>query len=209
MKTKRRIVRALLWAVGGIVLLILGGLLLLPRLPWGFAREVPEAEKRLRLELVEAAEGWLGRRESDGSHQEIIDLYNSHTPLAQGYLVKYTDDWCSTFASAMAIQCGLTDIIPTECGCERHTKLFMDMDRWVEDDGYVPLPGDYIFYCWTDNGFGDCTGWSNHVGIVAGTLGPFIRVIEGNYDDQVKYRYILTDSKGIRGYGTPDFEFEK
>ena len=40
----------------------------------------------------------------------IIDLYNSHKPLARGYPVKYTDAWCSTFASAVAIQAGLTSI---------------------------------------------------------------------------------------------------
>nr|WP_325303053.1 hypothetical protein [uncultured Oscillibacter sp.] len=40
----------------------------------------------------------------------IIDLYSSHRPLARDYPVKYTDAWCSTFASAVAIQAGLTSI---------------------------------------------------------------------------------------------------
>ena len=198
--------RRVLYFLGICLVLILGGLVLLRVLPWGFAREVSGEEKAARLQIVETAQTYLGLREADGSHGAVIDLYNSHTPLAQGYEVQYTDDWCSTFVSAMAIQCGLTDIIPTECGCERHTKLFMELDCWVEDDGYVPLPGDYIFYCWTDKGAGDCTGWSGHVGIVTGTLGPFIRVIEGNYKDRVGYRYILIDSPGIRGYGVPRYE---
>jgi len=202
-KRKRKILGPLLWILP--VLLVLG-LFLLPRLPWGFARQVSEEEKALRLSVVEAAQGWLHRAEADGSHREIIDLYNSHTPLAQGYAVQYTDDWCSTYASAVAIQCGLTDIIPTECGCQRHIGRFRDLDSWVEDDSYVPLPGDYIFYCWTDSGLGDCTGWSGHVGIVTGTLGPFIRVIEGNYKDRVTYRYIPVNAKGIRGYAVPQYE---
>lgn len=75
-------------------------------------------EKELRKKVVDTAESYFGCKESDGSHKKIIDLYNSHKPLARGYAVKYTDAWCSTFASAVAIACGLTDIIPTECGCE-------------------------------------------------------------------------------------------
>lgn len=205
-KRKRKIKGLLLSIPLAVLLLAAAALLLLPKLPWGFARQVPEEEKALRLSLVKAAEEWLHRAEDDGSHRDIIDLYNGHTPLAQGYAVQYTDDWCSTYASAVAIQCGLTEIIPTECGCERHIGRFMDLDSWVEDDSYFPLPGDYIFYCWTDNGLGDCTGWSSHVGIVTGTFGPWIRVIEGNYRDQVTYRYIWVDSKGIRGYGVPQYE---
>ena len=64
--------------------------------------------------------------------------------------MKYTDAWCSTFASAVAIAAGLTDIIPTECGCEKHIALFKKLGAWVENDAYVPKPGDYIFYDWQD-----------------------------------------------------------
>ena len=39
---------------------------------------------------------YLGCKEANGSHRKIIDLYNSHKPLARGYAVKYTDAWCST-----------------------------------------------------------------------------------------------------------------
>ena len=63
--------------------------------------------------LAQARE-WIGRNEADGTHKGIIDVYNGHTPLARGYRVKYTDAWCATFVSAVAIKCGLTEIIPTE-----------------------------------------------------------------------------------------------
>ena len=131
---------------------------------------------------------------------------NAHEPLAQGYLVKPEDNWCATFSSAMAITCNLTDIVPTECGCERQVGLWQAISQWEEDDHYRPLPGDYIYYAWDDNWkFGDCTGWSDHVGIVVGTSGPFIKVIEGNKDDTVAYRIILRYHPEIRGYGLPDF----
>lgn len=177
----------------------------LPLADYGFAREISEAEASLRLQVVKTAEDYLGSKEADGSHQGIIDLYNSHEPLAEGYIVQYTDDWCATFGSAVAISCGLTDIIPTECGCQRQIKLFADLGRWEENDNYLPLPGDYIFYAWGEIPFGDCTGWADHVGIVVGTFGPFIKVIEGNKDDSVAYRYILRGHPEIRGYGLPDY----
>lgn len=173
---------------------------------YGFDRDVPEAEKLLRLKLVETAEKWLDSNEADGSHQPIIDLYNGHDPLAQGYTVQYDDQWCATFVSAAAIQAGLTDIIPTECGCQRQIGLFQDLETWQEEDDHIPLPGDIIYYCRTNTDtVNDCTGWSDHVGIVVGTNGNWIKVIEGNYGNKVAYRYIKADASIIRGYAVPDY----
>lgn len=172
---------------------------------WGFARQVSKEEKALRLEVVHTAESWLGAKESDGSHRPIIDIYNSHEPLARGYPVTYEDAWCSAFVSTAAIQCGLTDIIPTECGCDCQIDLLRGMHAWVEADDYVPLPGDLIFYHWECEEAGDCDHWSDHVGIVVGTCGSFIKVIEGNKDDDVSYRITKVDASHIRGYGIPDY----
>ena len=72
---------------------------------------------RLASKVVAQAQSWIGKKESDGSFKSIIDTYNAHKPLARGYAVKYTDEWCATFVSAVAIKCGYTDIIPTECSC--------------------------------------------------------------------------------------------
>ncbi|MBE6917529.1 MAG: hypothetical protein E7470_06510 [Ruminococcaceae bacterium] len=175
-------------------------------LPWGFAREVSAKEAQLRTEFVEAAEQWLGKNSRDGSHKEIIDLYNAHEPLAQNYTVQYDDKWCATFVSATAIVTDLTDIIPTECGCERQIELFKELDSWEENDAYTPLPGDVIYYCSSDKGIGDCEGWSDHVGIVVGTCGHFLKVIEGNVGSTVAYRYLPLNAITIRGYGLPDFD---
>lgn len=172
---------------------------------YGFARTVSDAEAARRAQVVTTAEQWLGSNESDGSHQKIIDLYNSHTPLAQGYEVQYSDNWCATFVSAVAIELGITDIIPTECGCQRQIGLFQDLGCWVEDDDYVPLPGDIIYYCMDNRSSGDCTGWSDHVGIVVGTSGRRLKVIEGNYSNQVTYRYLPIGHSTIRGYAVPNY----
>ena len=162
-------------------------------------------EKQLRDKIVNVAVGWLGCKESDGSHKKIIDVYNSHKPLARGYAVKYTDEWCSTFASAVAIKAGLTDIIPTECGCEKHIELFKKIGAWVEDDAYTPKIGDYIFYDWHDSGAGDNKGYADHIGIVVAVSGATLKIIEGNMSEAVGYRNIKVNAKYIRGYGVPKY----
>lgn len=192
--------------LGAVILIGAIFVLLLPYLPYGFSRDIPEKEQQLRLQVVASAEAWLGASEGSDAHRQIIDLYNAHEPLAQGYRVTYEDNWCAAFASAMFIENSLTDILPTECGCERQIGLFTELGRWEESDNYLPLPGDLIYYAWDEFTPGDCTGWADHVGIVAGTWGPFIKVIEGNKDDSVAYRYILRGDFSIRGYGLPDYE---
>lgn len=172
---------------------------------FGYHRSVPAPEAALRNAVVDTAESWLGCKESDSSHIPIVDIYNSHEPLARGYAVQYNDEWCSTYASAVAIQCGLTDIIPTECGCERQIWLFMEIDAWEEDDNYIPLPGDYIFYSKENGNLGDNTGWAEHIGIVVGVWNDWIKVIEGNNKNAVTYRYIKAGHWIIRGYGVPDY----
>lgn len=173
--------------------------------PWQFYRTISPEEAALRMQLVCTAEKHLGAMESDGSHLPILDTYNSHEPLAVGYVVQPSDSWCATFVSTAAIESGLTDIIPTECGCERQITLFQDLGRWQENESYVPLPGDIIYYDWDESKPGDCTGWSDHVGIVVGTKWPFAKVIEGNKDDSVSYRILYLGDIRIRGYGLPDY----
>lgn len=208
-RKKQKRISIIIAGVAAVVLIILCFALFALRdrnRNYGFAREIPEEEQLLRMKLVQTAEAWLDSNEQDGSHQPIIDLYNQHEPLAQGYAVKYDDQWCATFVSASAIEAGLTQIIPTECGCERQIGLFQELGTWEEADDHIPLPGDIIYYCRANKDIGkDCTGWSDHVGIVVGTSGKRIKVIEGNYGDQVAYRYLPVDALIIRGYAIPDY----
>ena len=162
-----------------------------------------------RNQIVAQAQAWIGLNEYDGSHKKIIDIYNSHKPLARGYKLQYTDAWCSGFASAVAIACNATDIIPTEVGCQKHIELFKAKGIWVEDDSYVPKPGEYIFYDfddWDDKGTGDNVGNSDHVGIVEKVQNSTITVIEGNYSNSVKRRTIQVNGRYIRGYGVPKYD---
>jgi GH25 family lysozyme M1 (1,4-beta-N-acetylmuramidase) len=156
--------------------------------------------------VIEQARSWIGKKESDGSHKEIVDIYNSHLPLARGYKVTYTDSWCATFVSAVAIKLGYTDIIPTECSCQRMIDSFKAIGRWIENENRTPKAGDVIFYDWQDTGSGDNAGWSDHVGIVESVSGGQITVIEGNYDDAVKRRKLAVNGRYIRGYGVPAYD---
>lgn len=197
--------------ISGSLLLVAGLTVVLTRLcmtnaEYGFDHTVPPDEAIKRSQMVHAAEGFLGCNEADGSHKEIIDIYNAHEPLAQGYLVQYDDAWCATFVSAVAIECGFTDVIPTECSCQRQIELFKELGVWEEADDYLPLPGDIIYYRMNNAPLtGDCTAYADHVGIVVGTSGNFIKVIEGNKDDDVSYRYLSVNDRIIRGYAIPDY----
>jgi hypothetical protein len=159
----------------------------------------------MRKKVVEKAKSYLGCKEADGSHKKIIDLYNSHKPLARGYKVKYTDEWCATFVSAVSIACGLTDIMPTECSCSKMIELYKKLGGWKESDSYVPSPGDLILYDWEDSGRGDNTGQPNHVGIVTAVNGTSLTIIEGNKGEAVAYRAMTVNGKYIRGYCVPKY----
>lgn len=200
---KRKLLRLLALAAAVLTVAVLAVVMLLPE------REPPRApsaqELAVRQKTIDTAMQWLGANEADGSHRPVIDLYNSHTPLARGYSVQYDDAWCATFVSAVAIACDFTDIIPTECGCQRQIELFKDLGRWEEDDNYVPATGDILYYSTDGSKQRDNNGWSDHVGIVVSVSGKTITVIEGNYDHQVKYRTIKVGDKWIRGYGLPNY----
>lgn len=162
-------------------------------------------ETELRNKVVQMAKAWYGCKESDGSYRVIVDCYNSHKPLARGYALQYSDDWCAGYVSAVAIKCGLTDIIPTEVSVPYMVAAYQRLGRWQENDAYVPKKGDIIIYSWDDDGVGDRTYGASHVGIIADVFGNTLTVIEGNRGDAVGYRQIAVNARYIRGYGLPNY----
>ena len=159
-----------------------------------------------REAIVSEAISHIGVKEGTVLHHKIIDRYNSRKPLPRGYAVKYTDPWCATFISYLAIVMGYTDIIPVECGCPQMITLAKQMGIWVEDDSYVPKPGDILLYDWQDSGVGDNTGTADHIGIVEKVVGNTETVIEGNYQDSVKRRELAVNGRYIRGYIVPRYK---
>lgn len=162
-------------------------------------------EKELRQKVVSTALAWQGTREYSAKHQEMLDIYNAQRPLPRGTRMLASWPWCAAFVSTISLQCGLRDIMPTECGCPGMVRLYQEIGRWVEDDAYIPCPGDVIFYDWQDSGVGDNTGQPDHVGIVLDCDGNSMTIIEGNCDNAVKTRSLAVNARFIRGYGVPDF----
>ena len=107
-------------------------------------------ENEIRAKVAATAKKYLGCKESDGGHRQFIDAYNGFKPLPRNHRMTYSAAWCATFVSAIAIECGLTEIIPVECGCSLMIGLYKKLGRWREDENYIPKVGDIIFYDWDD-----------------------------------------------------------
>ena len=168
--------------------------------------EVKEVAKKTRAAIVSLAKSWVGKKESDGSHKEIIDIYNSYTPHPRGYKLQYSDAWCAGTVSALAIKLGYTDIIPVECSCYYMVEIAKQMGIWVENDGYVPKLGDIVLYDWQDSGSGDNSGTPDHVGIVTKEGKTSFTVTEGNKNDAVGTRSMKVNGQYIRGFICPKYD---
>lgn len=163
-------------------------------------------ENALRQKVANTINAWVGATKGSEKHLDILKVYNSHKPLAVGYLVKPTDDYCATTASAAYIRAGIAEYTGTECGVERWVKLAAKMGIWVEDDAHVPKIGDACVYDWQDNGTGDCTGAADHVGIVTAVYDNLFIVTEGNMGGgKVGTRKMSINGRYIRGFICPDF----
>ena len=163
---------------------------------------------RTANDLISVLRSWIGFSEANGKYRSIIDLYNSHQPLARGYKVRYRDEWCDTTVSAAAIKAGMIDLIGTECGCEEHVKIFKKKGIWIEDGTVRPEPGYIVLYNWKQFSQPN-DGYSNHIGVVESVQGNTFTVIEGNKGNAVSRRTIPVGWGYIRGFAAPRYETEK
>lgn len=159
-------------------------------------------------DIVKVAQGWVGYSEANGKFKEILNVYNSHKPLARGYKIKTTDEWCDAFVSACAIKAGAVDLIGTEVGCEKHIQIFKKKGIWIEDGRVKPKVGDIILFNWNDS-TQDNDGSADHIGIVEQQYGNTIVCIEGNMNSKVGRRTINVGWGYIRGYARPKYAVEK
>lgn len=159
-------------------------------------------------QIIDIMEGWMGLSRANGTHKPIIDIYNSHKPLARGYEVKYTDDYCDTTVSAAFIKAGAVDLIGgTECGVEEHISKFKKAGIWNEDGTITPEPGYIVCYNW-DDATQPNDGWADHIGVVKEVnkkAGEFT-VSEGNMSGgKVGHRTIKIGWGYIRGFACPKY----
>ena len=152
-------------------------------------------------QLLDLARAWIGCRESDGSHMEIVNVYNAYTPLPRNYKVKSNDSWCMVFISALFIKVGLANLCPLECSCGKAIEKAKEMGIWEENGAITPNVGDLIMYDWDKK-----DGWPEHVGIVESVNGNTFTVIEGNKNDAVGRRTVNVGSASIRGFVKPMYD---
>lgn len=152
-----------------------------------------------RADVLKIASSWLGAKEGSDQHKQIIDIYNSQNPLPVGYKVKLTDAWCQIFVTTVFLQAGLVKLIVPECGCQRAVNEYKSKGMW-RAAGYIPSPGDIIYYDWNKDGVSD------HVGIVECVQDHKITVIEGNVSDSVGKRILRTNSKNIMGFAHVNYD---
>ena len=163
-------------------------------------------EQQLRQKVADIILSWVGAYRGDSTHLKILQIYNSHTPLARGYKVQTGDAYCATTVSACWISAGIAGWTGTECGCDKFIEIAKAKGIWVEDDAYVPKIGDAILYDWEDSGSGDNRGSSDHIGIVTRSSNGSFDVAEGNISGgRVGMRTVLVNGKNIRGFICPDY----
>lgn len=167
-----------------------------------------------RQAVVNLVKSWDGKKESNGSHKSIIDLYNDFFEeicagkFPRGIRMRYDWAWCACTWSALAAALRYESIMPMEISCYYLIEAAKKMGCWQENDAYVPSPGDAILYDWQDNGIGDNTGNPDHVGTVIEVHkeSGYMVVEEGNYSNAVKKRTLSINGKFIRGFITPKYD---
>lgn len=158
-----------------------------------------------RQKVINYLVQYIGIKEGSAEHKAILKVFND-SGLCKRYKMTVNDPWCATGVSAAFIASGLADIFPcVECSCENMINLAKKAGIWIEDDAYVPSKGGIILYDWQDSGVGDCTGWTDHVGIVESVINRVIRVIECNISNTVGYRTLAVNGRCIRGYIVPKY----
>lgn len=154
--------------------------------------------------ILKVARAWLGAKEGDSEYKEILAVYNGHKPLARGYKVQRSDEWCATFVSACSIKAGMTEYTGTECSCQRFIDGFRQLGIWEEDGTVRPRPGWLVLYNWSDSTQPN-NGWADHIGIVEKVEGNVVTVIEGNINERVARRTVKVGWGFIRGYAAPKY----
>ena len=155
-------------------------------------------------DVLNVARSWMGYSEKNGKFKEILDVYNNHKPLARGYKMKTTDEWCACFVSACFIKAGAVDLSGTEVSCSKFIEIFKQKGIWIEDGSQKPKVGDIILFDW-DTKAQPNNGAPDHIGLVEQVNGNTIICIEGNKGEKVDRRTINVGWGYIRGFARPKY----
>lgn len=129
----------------------------------------------------------------------VVDIYNSYLPHPRNYIVKYWDQICATYVSAIFIALGWTDIVPPECGAHQLYSNMEKLGRGIQDPKRVPLPGDLIFF-----GNSKYVTGVQHVGIVTDVQNGK-RIYYYDAAGVIRRHALPVGHASIWGYGIPDY----
>ena len=156
-------------------------------------------------DMIRTMTSWLGYSESNGKFKQILDIYNNHKPLARGYAIRTSDEWCAATISAAAIQSGCVDALGgTEVSCNAFIRIFKNKGIWLEDGSIKPKAGYIVLYNW-DDGTQPNDGEADHIGLVVSVSGSTVTAIEGNRHERVAYRTFPIGWGYVRGYAAPKY----
>ena len=139
--------------------------------------EVTVTKTSVRKRVRDAAIGWVGKNEKDGSYKQIVDCYNNGSYYDSGFLY-YGNEWNAGFVSAVFIKAGKTGLIFPDSSCRSIMSSAEATGSWIENDAYVPDRGDVIFFNFSDSGSGDCRYGCDHAGIVVNVNCNVITFVE-------------------------------
>ncbi len=151
-----------------------------------------------------------------GKIKDVLTVANGEVGIkempAGSNCVKYNDEfyqrkvsgpsypWCATFVSWVFAKVD-PGLITKSASCAFMGNAFKAKKQWYT----IPRVGDVVFYK-----FSGSSRWTNHTGIVIKVEGRQITTIEGNTaagnDANGGQVQIRTRTKGIVGYGRPDYE---
>ena len=158
-----------------------------------------------RTQAVAIARSYIGCVRGDKRHRKLVDIFNSVKP--HGEVGNYSCAWCAISWTAWMILASMDqDKVAYSYNCGTLISYSKRIGTWVENDAYVPMPGDGIIYYWGDSGKGDCTSGASHVGMVESVEKGYITVIEGNKGSgYCGRRAIKVNSRYIRGFMVPKY----
>lgn len=170
------------------------------------AAKIPQVgSTAMRDKVVEVAKNEINAGESTGGW-EYINWYNK----AYGTRFGKGTAWCAIFVSHVLETAGVIDAggATNFSLCTNGGVWFKNKGKWMDSaskdgvsgDGYIPQPGDVIFFKNGQN-----SRWTNHVGIVNyvedTASGKIVHTYEGNTSNKTLPRAYKIDNPRIVGYG--------
>ena len=167
-----------------------------------------------RYDVLAIAFSQLGYHEGDSEAQmdganakgsrNFVEYNRMYGKLdnGEGNGMSYGYSWCAAFVSWCLRHAGVDEeVAVSEVSCRRMTDWYRENATFhPRESGYVPRPGDIIM-------FHDGDGVAHHVGLVCGTEGSRVHVIDGNgREESVATHVYHRHSRAILGYCVPDYE---